>query len=243
VSLGVQASEHKRTDVGVAVQQIVIDASADQIQCDVRARSQIYSDLAQALKFPDASFHEAMLAGEVAGLFEERIAKLPFDIENSAVLIAGLNTDQSDYDLFQSDYVGLFDVGAHGPVCPLYGGAWSGDRQRVMEESLRFYRFFGLSASGDAHELPDQICTQLEFLHFLTFGELQTLQAGDDVGSLRRASRDFLHRHPAKWLPKAEEKLGLIKAADPWLSLVALAAAVCEGDLAELTQTEGPVKG
>ena len=111
-----------------------------------------------------------------------------------------------------------------------------------MEETLRFYRFFGLTIDPEAHELPDQLSTQLEFLHFLAFKEVETLQAGGDTGPLRRACRDFLGRHPAGWLPKACAKLDKIDAPPLWRGLVGLASGYCNADAAYLTASEGPMK-
>ena len=100
----------------------------------------------------------------------------------------------------------------------------------------------GLPISPEAHYLPDQLCTELEFLHFLAFKEVEALQAGGDTGSLRRASRDFLLRHPARWLPKACAKLDKIDAPPLWRALVGLTSACCNADAAYLTASEGPMK-
>ncbi len=216
--------------------------SADQGQTGIVARTVLYRGLADALRFPSTESHQAVLSGELPMRLADCIAELPYAIEGVAPLIAAIATEAHEYDAFQSGYVGLFDVGAGGPPCPLYGGAWGGDRQKVMEEALRFYRFFGLTICSEQRELPDQLSTELEFLHFLTFRELEALEDGSDTGSLRRASRDFLSRHPARWLPKARDKLLGLDADSPWPALVGLAAACCQADAAHLIQSEGPVK-
>ncbi|MCP4038274.1 MAG: hypothetical protein GY733_15140, partial [bacterium] len=105
------------------------------------------------------------------------------------------------------EYTRLFDVGASGPPCPLYGGLYGGARMKVMEEAVRFYNHFGLHLSDERRELPDHLQLQLEFLHFLAFREAEALQAGEDPGSWRRAQRDFIARHPGAWLPKLRAKL------------------------------------
>lgn len=216
--------------------------SSGRRQDALAARTVLYRDLAGALRFPGRESHQAVLSGELRTQLADCVAELPYAIEGVERLLAGVETDEHDYDVFQSEYVGLFDVGAGGPPCPLYGGAWGGDRQKVMEEALRFYRFFGLTISSEQRELPDQLTTELEFLHFLTFREMEALEEDSDTGSLRRASRDFLIRHPARWLPKAHEKLQGLDAAAPWRSLVELTAAYCQADAAHLVQSEGPAK-
>ena len=86
----------------------------------------------------------------------------------------------------------LFEVGASGPPCALYGGLHSEARMKTMEEALRFYHHFGLTLSEAARELPDHLSTQLEFLHFLAFREAEALDSGLDAGPYRRAQRDFV---------------------------------------------------
>jgi DMSO reductase family type II enzyme chaperone len=83
---------------------------------------------------------------------------------------------------------------------------------KTMEEAVRFYNHFGLTLSEAPRELPDHLTTELEFLHFLTYREAETLAAGGDPGPWRRAQRDFVSRHPARWVPKLRERL---EAADP----------------------------
>jgi len=225
----------------------IIDSVAEGAETDAAARSLLYEELAAVLRFPEQPFYQTVVSGDLRARLSERIALLPYPVEGAEQLLAAITVPEADgsndsYDLFQSEYVGLFDVGAGGPPCALYGGTWGGDRQKVMEEALRFYRFFGLTISPEAHELPDQLCTELEFLHFLAFKEVETLQAGGDTGSLRRASRDFLSRHPARWLPKACAKLDKIDAPPLWRALLGLTSASCKADAAYLTASEGPMK-
>ncbi len=210
-------------------------------ESDAAARSMLYRYLAGWLRFPWEDFHKSALGGELAPAASECLAALPYEVEGAAELIELFSVVESDYDLFQSDYVGLFDVGAGGPPCPLYGGNWIGDRQKTMEEVLRFYRFFGLSLSKEERDLPDHVTTQLEFLHFLSFKEVEAIRESADVGSYRRAARDFVARHPARWLPRAQQKLEKKQAPDFWRGLIGLAAAYCQADAAYLVSTEGPV--
>ncbi|MFQ5478975.1 MAG: molecular chaperone TorD family protein [Candidatus Binatia bacterium] len=206
------------------------------------ARSTLYKHLAAWLRFPWEEFHVSARAGELEPAARECLALLPYGVDGAEAFLTGLAEVEPDYDEFQSAYVGLFDVGAGGPPCALYGGVWGGDRQKVMEEALRFYRFFGLTISSQERDLPDQLCTELEFLHFLTFKELEALRDGGDVGSLRRASRDFLLRHPGRWLPKALKKLEGLDPPPFWHGLLGLAAAYCRADSDYLVGTEGPAK-
>jgi DMSO reductase family type II enzyme chaperone len=78
---------------------------------------------------------------------------------------------------------------------------------KTMEEMVRFYRYFGLRPDEGMREPPDHLAAQLEFLHFLTYRETQALLSGDDADPLRRAEKDFLERHPGRWVPKLLARL------------------------------------
>jgi DMSO reductase family type II enzyme chaperone len=78
---------------------------------------------------------------------------------------------------------------------------------KTMEEAVRFYHHFGLNLSEDPRELPDHLTTQLEFLHYLAFRETQALQEQGDPGPYRRAQRDFVARHPGRWVPRLRERI------------------------------------
>ncbi len=205
------------------------------------ARSTLYQHLAVWTSFPWQDFHEVAMAGELAPAALACIESLPFAVDGADHFLTALAVVEPDYDEFQSAFVGLFDVGAGGPPCALYGGVWGGDRQKVMEEALRFYRYFGLTISSEQRDLPDHITTELEFLHFLSFRELEALREGGDTGSMRRATRDFLTRHPAKWLPKMNKKLAGVESPPFWRGLFGLVEAYCRADAAYLVASEGPV--
>jgi DMSO reductase family type II enzyme chaperone len=112
-------------------------------------------------------------------------------------------------DQLTADYSFLFDVGNSGkPPCPLFGGAYGGgDRMKVMEEALRFYHHFGLRLDERNHDMPDQLRTQLEFLHFLAHRQSESIAAGEDSTAYRRAEHDFLERHPGHWIPLMHSRL------------------------------------
>jgi putative dimethyl sulfoxide reductase chaperone len=193
-------------------------------------RSQMYALLAVAFAFPDQDLHEAVRDGAFVGSLAELCRALPHAL--SPVVTADLAAASDDYVSFESEYIRLFDVGASGPPCPLYGGVYIGDRMKNMEEVTRFYNFFELRLSSDVRELPDHITTELEFLHYLTFREAESGQRGGDVSSLRRAEHDFLERHLCRWLPRLREKMVKQKPAAFFLALVDFAIAFFDADCA-----------
>ncbi len=194
------------------------------------SRSQLYALLAAAFGFPDEEFHGAIREGLIVQAIADLCAALPHQL--SAAVTADLAAAPDDYVEFESEYIRLFDVGAAGPPCPLYGGVYIGDRMKNMEEATRFYNFFELHLSPEVRELPDHITTELEFLHYLTFREAEAGQQGDDVSSLLRAERDFLERHLCRWVPQLRDRLAKQKPAPFFTALVNFALAFFEADRA-----------
>jgi DMSO reductase family type II enzyme chaperone len=164
------------------------------------ARSRLYGLLGSAFGFPDEELFAYLRDGTLARTAGELCRALPYTLDGAAALDLGNNT--TGYADFECEYIRLFDVGTAGPPCPLYGGVYGGDRMKVMEDATRFYNFFGLRTAPELHELPDHLTTEFEFLHYLTFRETEARQQDGDIGSLLRAERDFLQRHPCKWVPK-----------------------------------------
>lgn len=191
-------------------------------------RSRLYQLLALAFAFPDEDFYQAVRGGEFAAALTDACTALPYNVTDA--LTAALGVVPAAYTDFESEYIRLFDVGAAGPPCPLYGGVYAGDRMKVMEDATRFYNFFHLRLSPQMRELPDHVTTELEFLHYLTFREAEVRQQGVDPSPLLRAQRDFLARHLCKWLPRLRARLTK-QTVSPFLqALVDFATAYVERD-------------
>ena len=111
---------------------------------------------------------------------------------------------------------------------------------KTMEEAVRFYNHFGLSLAENPHELPDHLITELEFLHFLAFREAETIEQGGDPGAFRRAQRDFVTRHPGRWVPRLRAKLEEHESEAFFLELVRRLECFLEHDRTQLTAQMGP---
>ncbi len=169
------------------------------------ARSRAFRIFVEALRYPDETLVEVVRGGHLAAALRATLEtiepSLGCEVDWNALRAAG------DGDDLAVEYTRLFDVGVSGPPCPLYGGLYTGARMKTMEETVRFYNYFGLSLSEGPRELPDHLATELEFLHFLAFHEARALQCGEDPGSYRRAQADFIERHPGRWVPKLRARL------------------------------------
>lgn len=196
------------------------------------ARSRAWAVFAAALDYPEGEALEDIRSGALALALAQALG----DVDPA--LAAGLDVaalrEAGDGDDLAVEYTRLFDVGAAGPPCPLYGGLWGGARMKSMEEAVRFYNHFGLSLAEDPRELPDHLTTQLEFLHFLAFRAAEAQAARGDAGAYLRAERDFVARHPLAWVPKLVARLEKESAAPFFVALARALEALLRSAHADL---------
>lgn len=125
-----------------------------------------------------------------------------------------------------------FDPSVNEAACSLREGTYAGgDQSALFEELMRFYNFFGLGRNEQG-EMPDHICVELEFMHFLNY---QESQVGDDVTaleSLHRAQRDFVERHLMRLVRGIRTRLQSDNPA--CIELVSMVETFVNSDLARL---------
>jgi DMSO reductase family type II enzyme chaperone len=181
------------------------------------------------MTYPDEEMRQILLEGGLAEPLRECLVAISPGIAASAERWGALQDVVSAEEL-AIEYTRLFDAGASGPPCPLYGGLYGGDRMAKMEEAVRFYNHFGLALSQEQRELPDHISTQLEYMHFLAYREVEALQAGLDPGPYRRAQRDFVSRNLGAWIPKLCERLEKENGDEYFQALIGLLADLLAAD-------------
>lgn len=185
---------------------------------DPMVRSVVYSLLSQSFKYPTAELFARYQHGGLLSELWDKLSLLPH--LQSLVAEQASHKDKVQHDLekvkigdFQAGYTGTFDVGAPEPPCPPYEGVYlkgverSGHIIRLSE----FYKHFGLQLNPEEgkRELPDNLCVELQFLHFLAFKEAQARdeQEGELLHGYLLAQRDFLERHLVGWLPAFQARL------------------------------------
>jgi DMSO reductase family type II enzyme chaperone len=198
------------------------------------ARFAMYRLLADALEFPSREFFEEVRCGAFLEGARAVVGGLPYGLDAEAVL--GSLLADGEYVDFQAEYIRLFDVGAVRPPCPLYGGEWGMPRRRSMEDALRFYRFFGLKMSEGAHELPDHVTVELEFMQVMAHTEGEARARDGDPAPLLRAERDFLARHLGRWWPLLRRRLATQQPPPFYEAITALAATFFAADHAYLSR-------
>jgi DMSO reductase family type II enzyme chaperone len=112
----------------------------------------------------------------------------------------------ANYELYESAYIALFDVGVPAPPVPLFESAHdkSHPAQEIALENTYFYDVLGLKADS-SRAVPDYLITQLEFLAALRYTAEHTSQ--ESKASMLQAERDFIARHLLNWVPIAKTKL------------------------------------
>jgi DMSO reductase family type II enzyme chaperone len=103
-------------------------------------------------------------------------------------------------------YGRLFGHTARGEAPPYeteYGADSLWAPQREMSDLGGFYRAFGLRIAPEAHERPDHVACECEFLLVLARKEARALALGDrPMGeATARAARLFLRDHLGRWAP------------------------------------------
>lgn len=177
-------------------------------------RSRLYKLLSLGFRYPDVESFETLQSGEFSSAVWDCVAALPHlkRLADAKPALSGAPEGGTLLDL-EVGFNQTFEVGAPEPPCPPYEGLFRPEESRtsLMMEIAEFYRHFGLQtnqAEGKG-ELPDHLCSELEFLHFLTYKEAQARNDNDAelLNGYILAQKDFLERHPLKWLAAFAAKL------------------------------------
>jgi DMSO reductase family type II enzyme chaperone len=113
---------------------------------------------------------------------------------------------------YEQDFLSAFEVGAPNPPCPLIESHWNrrDPVPKVLHENMLFYKRFGLELRSSANETADHLRHQLEFLQYLCLMEARARADGSEeiAAQTAWARTEYLERHVASWVPRAQEKLG-----------------------------------
>ncbi len=199
-----------------------------------RAFCEVYGLFAAAFRYPDseqlALIRDGVLSEDLKDTLMQAAPELGADV-NWRLL-----KDVDEEDALQLEYTRLFVSGAG---CYLNGGLYCGPRMKTMEDAVRFYNHFGFTLPEGSAELPDHITTELEFLQILCFSEAQLLVGGAQTEHYCRARRDFIGRHPGRWLPQLQEHLKKQQAMSYFGALVEILVKLLACDYDNLLRQVG----
>jgi TorA maturation chaperone TorD len=187
------------------------------------ARAQLYAGFSRLLASPEQSTAKAwlehasiierlLIADEALATEGSRIAELfalsqAADLEHRADNIAVW---------VGASYAALFEVGDRGPPLAIREELAPGANAAAKEEVVRFYEHFGYRLGDDYAWRPDHLSVLLEFMHFLSWHESQSLDAAL-VAGLRAAQRDFCQRHLVSWVNDLADSVAGRRDAHPLL--------------------------
>lgn len=184
---------------------------------DPDERSALYKLVSLGFRYPSRDMFDAFRDGSYLAELWDRLSGLPHlsrllsDRDQLSTLILD-RLEGMPYSEFEVRFAQLFDVGTPAPPCPPYEHLYrEGNQANVMLQVSEFYKHFGLEMDQQQglRDLPDHLCVELEFLHFLAFKEAQAERDGalDLLQGYRLAQKDFLERHLAQWVPRFARKL------------------------------------
>jgi DMSO reductase family type II enzyme chaperone len=200
-------------------------------------RSYAYGLLAATFDYPDAELAELISSGQYVKPIKSTLCAIYPEFEDM-IDWPSLAVNDSEEEL-QVEFTRLFDAAAAGPLCPLNGGVYKGERMPTLEEMVRFYNYFGLTAGDEFEELPDHITTQLEFMHFLARCEDEHSNDSEEAANYQRAQRDFLNRHLAKWIPQMEQKAKENNPRPFYLTLITLLSSFVQAEQRSINEATG----
>lgn len=189
-----------------------MNAAARQQMQTLTLESRAWRLLATLFAYPDPGLPVMLKDGSLQAAVSEIFAGM--DPTFTVCHAPSFFIEDTDHAALGEEYVRLFYFGERDtPLCSLYEGEHRGNRMEVMEEVLRFYGHFGLSATTLPNEMPDHLVTELEFLHFLSFQRVRYIRHGHDDGPFRRASTDFLSRHANRWMRHLGDRVATLGRA------------------------------
>jgi DMSO reductase family type II enzyme chaperone len=148
-------------------------------------------------------------------------------------------------DTLRLRYARLFGHTARG-AAPLYEIEHGEDSlfapQREMSDLGAFFRAFGLQVDAGAHERPDHIACECEFLLVLARKEARAHALGDTPmwEVTRGAARAFLRDHLGRWAPALGASIAGLDADGFYGALGRLLAAFAAAECRRVGVTPGP---
>lgn len=192
-----------------------LKSSAEEKEIDVAwGRSYLYLLLSRAIRYPDAGL-VASLKEPALTFFEGTFDLLAADAREALrPALDSLRAAVTDLDLtqLQSDHRRVFGH-IESALCPPYETRY--DTRHLFQQTQQladiagFYRAFSLDISEGAHERPDHLAIELEFLHFVCFKEAYALKhhGPEQVELCRDAEAKFLTDHLLRWAPSFAKRL------------------------------------
>lgn len=170
-------------------------------------RSSAFNIFSLLLLEPDEELlHETSLFQNLGTYLNELLPGKGDEMKNVPVLLKNYS-----YQQLQVEYARLF-IGPFKVPVPPYSSIHLGENLLMGEASIwveNFYRETGLEFDAELKDLPDHVAIETEFMYYLIFNELNTIDQGfcDDSKAFWDKQKIFFENHYRKWVPIFCEKV------------------------------------
>lgn len=174
----------------------------DDLLSHEKTRGKIYRLLSECYLLPDENQMEKLI----------NLKKLLADVCEEAVNRTPMEEEKIPIDQLKVDYSRLF-VGPYKLLAPPYGSVYLEGEGTLMGNSTldvrNRYREAGLDISNVHKEAPDHISAELEFMYYLIFKEMESinksdLEAGKDY---LEGQKRFLEDHLGAWVSEFADRV------------------------------------
>jgi DMSO reductase family type II enzyme chaperone len=210
-------------------------------------RSALWEALALGFRRPTSETIARLAVGEAATTLADAAAVLgPPEDHALAPRVRALAIEPTpSLALLEDAYWRLFGHTARGEVPPYeteYGEDSLFGPPREMADIGAFFRAFHLVVRSEAHERPDHIACECEFLLVLARREAVALEVADTEmrDETRRAARVFLRDHLGRWAPGFGARLARVDAGGFYGALGDFCAGVVVAECRRVGVPSGP---
>ena len=204
----------------MVIQQIVSSESA---------RLEIYKKLVNCYHFPEKTLSECLIT-----LRDKLKAINSKALPYADTMITELNAQS--IDILAVEYTRLF-IGPYSLPAPPYGSIYIEKERKVMGDStmdaLKHYQDFGLKIASSLKEVPDHITIELEYIYFLIYKEIESIQFNDpEVTQAYMIEQvSFLTDHLNRWLPDFTKNIVANSSVEFYRSLANMTKMFIEEDI------------
>ncbi|MBU1342319.1 MAG: molecular chaperone TorD family protein [Proteobacteria bacterium] len=164
------------------------------------ARQGIYRIFSDCYHLPDKSMPEKLEK------LEKQLVRLNSKADSHVSQMQVELASMDDYDSLKIDFSRLL-IGPYSLPAPPYGSVYLEKERKVMGDSTldveARYEQFGLGLSKDFKNVPDHIAAELEFMFFLIYKEIDSIQSDDPLQAVDflLGQESFLQDHLNMWVP------------------------------------------
>ena len=241
---GMQQPMREASDVGPLRGEPAISAEVTAVELAL-CRSALYEALALGFRPPTAETVTRLLAREAIDALADAAAAVDLAWGTALAAAVGRLAGPLSLSRLQAGFRRLFGHTARGLVPPYeteYGEDSPFLPAHEMGDLAGFYRAFGLELRRDAHERPDHVSCQCEFMVVVTRREAYALEEGHGAAAeaTRGAARLFLREHLGRWGPAFGQRLGREDPDGFYGALGALGRAFLLAECARMGVSPGP---